>query len=167
MITADDIQRIIVLRVGDLDPATGDPPVAGGAGMVASNISTLWALRADKALIAPRLQELYVQRDAIDLIIGLLRHQIDVTQGDSTLAVRQNQRVAEAELQRKAVQDEITLVEQRAEKARSGAVAPITQREPVSPQDAIEEVWRSNPWFPDAGSQRYSGSPYLPMRHRP
>lgn len=166
-VTAADVQRIITLRVGDLDPATGDPPVAGGAGMVASNISTLWAIRADKALIAPRLQELYVQRDALDLIIPILRHQVDIVQGDPSLSVRQAQRVAAAQQQRIATQEEITLLEERAQKARSGAVGPISQREPISPQDAIEEAWRTNPWFPDPSSQRYSGSPFTPIRRTP
>lgn len=166
-ITAADVQRIITLRVGDIDPATGDPPVAGGAGMVASNISTLWAIRADKALIAPRLQELYVQRDALDLIIPLLRHQVDIVQGDPSLSVRQAQRVAAAQQQRLATQEEITLLEQRAQQARGGAVGQITQREPVSPQDAVDEAWRTNPWYPDAGGSQYSGSPYAPVRRGP
>jgi hypothetical protein len=166
-ITAADVQRVITLRVGDIDPATGDPPVSGGAGMVASNISTLWALRSDKALIAPRLQELYVQRDALDLIIPILRHQVDIVQGDPQLSVKQGQRVAAAQQQRIETQNEITLLEDRAQKVRGGAVGQITQREPVSPQDAVEEYWRQNPWWPDASSSRYSGSPYAPIRQGP
>jgi hypothetical protein len=158
---------MIVLEVGDLDPATGDPPVPGGAGMIASNISTIWATYADKALIAPRLQELYTRRRALDMLIGtILRHQVDVTQGDPTLAVRQNQRVVAAQQQRKDVQTEIDKVESLALAARGGAVAPITQQEPVTPQDAVNREYQQNPWFPDAGNQRYSGSPYYPRVRR-
>jgi hypothetical protein len=166
-VTAADVQRIITLRVGDIDPSTGDPPVAGGAGLVASNMPTLWAIRGDKAQIAPRLQELYVQRDALDLIVAVLRQWVDVVQGDPQLSVKLNQRVTVALEQRKATQDELTLIEQRAMAGTGAKVGQITQREPVSPEDAVAEWWRQNPWFPDAGSPRYSGSPYQPMRQRP
>lgn len=166
-ITAADVQRLIVLKVGDLDPATGDPPIVGGAGMIASNISTIWATRADKALIAPRLQELYSQRDALDMIIGtILRHQVDITQGDPSLSVRQNQRVVAAQQQRKDLQTEIDKIETLAQAARGGAVGQITQQEPVTVADAWNQEMSESLLSPDPGAPRYSGSPFEPVRRK-
>jgi hypothetical protein len=167
-ITVADVQRNIVLRVGDIDPSTGDPPVSGGAGFVASNITLWWAANADAAVIAPRLQEYRTERDALESLIGTcLRQWVDITQGDPTLSVKLGARVQTAQVQLANVLAKITLIEQRAMAGTGAKVGQLTQREPVSPEDAVAEWWRQNPWFPDAGSPRYSGSPYQPMRGRP
>lgn len=164
-ITAADVQRMIVLEVGDLDPATGDPPVAGGAGMIASNISTIWATYADKALLAPRLQELYTKRRALEMLMGtILRHQVAVSQGDPTLSVRQDQRFLGAQKQYDNVQAEIDKVENMVAKTRGGAVGPITQQEPVTPQDARDRLNQQDLLYPDPGAPWYSGSGYYGRR---
>lgn len=159
-LTVADIQRLITLRVGDIDPNTGDPPQPGGAGMVASNMATIWAAHADKAVV-PRLQELYVQRDALDLIIGILRHQVDVVQGDPQLSVRMNQRVSIAQVQREQTQRDIDLVEKRASMARGGAIGEIKTRQPVTVADAYRRPW---PVWADPSDMRYTGSPFIPSR---
>jgi hypothetical protein len=163
-VTAADVQRLIVLKVGDVDPATGDPPLAGGAGMIASNITTLWAARADKAYAAPRLQELYVQRDALELVIGILRHYVDITQGDPALSAKQSQRAVVAQQQRDAIQAEIEVVERRAIASTGGAgvaLGPITTTAPVAPAD---DASRPLTLTPDPNDPVYGGTPYRPSR---
>jgi hypothetical protein len=160
-VTAADVQRLIVLRVGDIDPSTGDPPVQGGAGLIASNMPILWSLRADKATIGPRLQELYVQRDALDLIVARLREQVDINTGDPVLGVKLSQKVLMAVEQRKATQDEIDRIERRVAGGETARVGQLVTTAPVTPRDVLSRPW---PIIPDPNSPEYSGEPFSRLR---
>jgi hypothetical protein len=160
-VTAADVQRLIVLRVGDIDPATGDPPVQGGAGLIASNMPILWANRGDKATVGPRLQELYVQRDALDLIVARLREQTDINTGDPVLGVKLSQKATMALEQRKATQEEIDRIERRVAGGTGAKVGQLVTTAPVTPQDVLNRPW---PIIPDPNSPEYSGEPFTYWR---
>lgn len=93
-ITDEDRKRQIVLEVGDVDPSTGDPPVAGSAGIVAVRIDYLWERYAPWEATAPGLRELFCRQAAIRLVLGVLApRRFDFTDGRAGLSVRAHQLV--------------------------------------------------------------------------
>lgn len=158
-----DAQTLILRKVGDVDPVTGDPVEYGLvsiAGVVGASMSLLWDSHADKAQIAPRLRELYVERDSYDLILGCLSALVDYTlEGES---VKLSQRITNIQKRRDSIQTDIIALQAVALGRRTPAVGLILTVAPISPPTGpvIE------PFGPDANSGRYSGSPYLPQRVR-
>lgn len=158
-----DAQTLILRKVGDVDPVTGDPVEYGLvsiAGVVGASMSLLWDSHADKAQIAPRLRELYVERDSYDLILGCLSALVDYTLEGETIKL--SQRLATIQKRRDTVQAAIVVLQTTALNRRAPAIGLITTVAPISPPTGpvIE------PFGPDANSGRYSGSPYLPQRVR-
>ncbi len=158
-----DAQTLILRKVGDVDPVTGDPVAYGLvsiAGVVGASMALLWASHADKAQITPRLRELYVERDSYDLILGCLSALVDYTlEGES---VKLSQRVTLIQKRRDAVQVEIIALQAVAMGRRTPAVGAILTTAPVSPPTSPE----MEPFGPNANSPRFAGSPYLPTRRR-
>ena len=70
-LTDQQIQALIVLEVGDV--VTPSAP----SGILTTNIALVWQSYADKALIWPRLQELYSKRRCLDIVLGVRREQVD------------------------------------------------------------------------------------------
>jgi hypothetical protein len=67
-----DRQLIVVARVGDIDPVTCDPvqaTTAGVTGLIMENIGRLWVMYEHKALVDPRLRDLYVMIAAQEIVI--------------------------------------------------------------------------------------------------
>lgn len=156
-----DAQTLIVRKVGDIDPVTGDPLDYGTtpiAGVVGANIALLWSSHSDKAQITPRLRELYVERDAFDLVLGALGALVDYSlEGES---VRLSQRVAGIAQRRYRTNVEIEALQKVALNRRAPAVGPILTTAPVSPPTTLT----INPYGPDANDPSYTGSPYAPRR---
>lgn len=102
---------------------------------LANSLATLWGLYAEKALMAPRLQYLYVKRHALDFRIGELSAQVDLLLGTDRIV--QEQEVQHLQQMRGDVEAEIKVVEARARANRAPAIGVITKREPsVVPPDA-------------------------------
>lgn len=158
-----DAQTLIIRKVGDIDPITGDPLEYGLlsiSGVVGASMALLWDSHADKAQVAPRLRELYVERDSYDLVLGQLGALVDYTlEGES---VKLSQRVTGIQKRRDAVQVEIVALQTTARTRRTPVAGLITTVAPVSPPVSPE----MEPFGPDANSPRFAGSPYLPTRRR-
>ena len=135
-LTAQDYQDLIVKQVGDTDDA-----------LVAEQIATLWALRETVATLSLRF--LYVKRDAIDLLLGHEREEVDQSES----------RIFELKLSQKfdhliAIRATVDADIQRRERTRGGPVSgALTQTAPVMP---------CSPCTPDANDRRYAGDPYRP-----
>lgn len=158
-----DAQTLILRKVGDVDPVTGDPVEYGLvsiAGVVGASMSLLWDSHADKAQITPRLRELYVERDSYDLILGCLSALVDYTLEGET--VKLSQRVATVQKRRDGVQTSIDSLQAVALKRQSPAVGPITTVAPVSPPTGPVFY----PYGPDGNDPALSGSPYFPRFRR-
>jgi hypothetical protein len=158
-----DAQTLILRKVGDVDPVTGDPVEYGLvsiAGVVGASMALLWNSHADKTQISPRLRELYVERDAYDLIIGTLGALVDYTLEGETIHL--SQRVDRLTKRRDNVQTQIDTLQAGAFSRQAPVVGPILTVEPISPPTGPVMM----PFGPDANSSAYSGSPYLPTRIR-
>lgn len=159
-----DAQMLILRKVGDVDPVTGDPVEYGLvsiAGVVGASMQLLWDSHADKVQITPRLRELYVERDAYDLILGTLSALVDYTLEGETIHL--SQRIATIQKRRAATQAEITTLQTTALSRRMPAVGPILTVEPVSPPTSLPVP---SPFGPDGNSQQFTGSPYATTRFR-
>jgi hypothetical protein len=157
MPTLTDRQQLLIDLVGDLDPVTGDLPLVPGDGIVHQRMADLWARYADKALFSPRLRELYVVRDACDLLLSIVTPEVTVSAQGSNVAL--SDRVRNLAARRKDAQDEIIRIELGPDggASRAPSIGPLVNVVPIPPP------W---PGAPDANSQRYSGSPYLRSRPR-
>jgi hypothetical protein len=159
-----DAQTLILAKVGDIDPVTGDPLQGGlnrDAGVVGAYIPLLWSSHADKTQVSPRLRELYVERDSYDLILGTLSALVDHTFAGETIHL--SQRVGTIKARRFNTQLEINQLQKFARGRRAPAVGQILTVEPVSPPTSPPAP---TPFGPDANSPAYAGSPYLPTRVR-
>lgn len=158
-----DVQALIMRKVGDIDPVTGDPleyGVVSIAGVVGASIGQLWASHADKAQITPRLRELFVERDAYDLVLGALSALVDVTLEGET--VHLSQRIATLTHRRATVDTEILSLEKDAKHRRSASIGPITTVAPISPPTSPPVYV----YGPDGNDPGYGGSPYRSLRRR-
>lgn len=157
-----DAQTLIIRKVGDVDPITGDPIEYGLvsiAGVVGASMALLWDSHADKAQITPRLRELYVERDAYDLILGCLSALVDYSlEGES---IHLSQRVATLVHRRTLVDADLLSLEKTAMNRRTPVVGMMTTVEPISPPTSPPLPL---PFGPDANL--YGGSPYIPTRFR-
>lgn len=117
----------------------------------------LWDAYADKALVAPRLQELYVKRSVIDVVRAQLRNQVDVAGMGTELQAKKSQRVAALVQMRTETESEIKRLERRVMATRFGT-ATITAVTPEVPP------WAPNaptpPCYPDGNDEAWRGSPY-------
>lgn len=158
-----DAQTLILRKVGDVNPVTGDPVEYGLvsiAGVVGASMTLLWDSHADKAQITPRLRELYVERDAYDLILGCLSALVDYTlEGES---IKLSQRVATIQKRRELVNSDLATLQKVALTSRSGVVGLITTTAPLSPPTGPVFY----PYGPDGNDGAYAGSIYRPTRYR-
>jgi len=143
-----DIQGLIILEVGD------EVTAAWPTGVLTANIATMWASFADKALVSPRLQELYTKRRAIDAVLGIVRNQVTFNIANDH-SRNQSDKAKTLLSMRKDTQDEIARLETQARSGRPGVAGQITTTAPITPT-----------YPPDANDPAYQGSPYLPPRGR-
>jgi hypothetical protein len=157
-VTEDVVKELIILEVGDVDPATGDPPAVPADGILADQITSIWERYASKSLIYPGLQELYVKRSCIEMVLGVLKaRRFDFADNRLGLQVRAQQIVAAYERMYARVTGEIAELEGAAAAVGKGSgsyqAAPIIRSAPIVPC-----------YPPDANWPRYSGTPYAARR---
>lgn len=143
-----DEQTLIVTEVGD--EVTTEWP----SGVLATNIVTVWA-RYSAA--DTELQRLYTKRDCIDLVLGVVRKQVDFEIANDH-SRKQSQKHAVLLKMRQACLDDIDRLAAAAAKASSGA-------------GAIGTITKTAPIVPDTGQldpsdRGYRGDPLKPLRWR-
>jgi hypothetical protein len=145
MVTAGSIQSLVIAEVGD----TAD-------GLLTQQMPLIWASYADKAGIAPRLQELYAKRRAIDIVLGSLRNSVGFSMSGD-LSLRLDQRTEYLMERRKETLVEIRHLEAIARSGRAPAIAPLSTTE-MEPQPIIP----APTLVPDRNAEVFIGSPYWP-----
>lgn len=135
------LQNQIIKDIGDTD-----------AGDLAADIGAIWALYADKAQIAPRLQFLYAKREAVQEVMGSIRKNVDFT--TPTLSVKLSQETDRLQDIYDRVQSEIEVVETRARANRPAVAALLVTTAPESPP-----LWWQGR---DANARSLRGDPYRP-----
>jgi len=142
-VTATQIQALVILRVGDAPD-----------GVLASNIAAIWGSYADKASVYPRLQELYTQRECVEIVTARIRAQVDFSTGGD-ISIRASQQFTALLAMRQELDAQIVKLETQARGVRTPVIGAITTVAPESPPTGPE------PFGPlDANSERYAGSPY-------
>lgn len=144
-VTTAQVQNLIILEVGD----TSD-------GLLAANMATIWASVADKALVAPRLQELYAKRRAIDLLLGRTRGEVD--RRIDGIEERWGQEPDRLIKLRADTQTEIVRIEALARAGRTVAHGTISTVAPEAPPSGAPAYAP-----PDANELRYYGDPYFTL----
>jgi hypothetical protein len=143
-VAATDIQRLIVLEVGDNQD-----------GLLAGIVSLVWQSYADKAQIYPRLQELYSKRRLVDIALASERQSVD--QSEAGTGAKEAQRFDHLIATGKRVDAEIALIEKQISIFPNPAVGTITKVEPIAPPSV------PLPAGPlDGNDIRYGGSVYEP-----
>lgn len=135
-LSAAQYQNLIVLQVGD-----------DAAGTLAANIGTLWLKNDDRTDDYARY--LYSKRDAIDVMLGRVRAQVDFKALDGA-SVNLTDLTANLQAMRADVQAQID--EYGAILNGAGAIGEIATTAPIEPP----------PFWPDANDPRYKGDPYQP-----
>jgi hypothetical protein len=162
-----DRQLIVVARVGDIDPVTCDPvqaTTAGVTGLIMENIGRLWVMYEHKALVDPRLRDLYVMIAAQEIVIARLEDQVSFSGVNGGLSVSLSDRVRARKTMLDAWMKERVLMEQSLSSPGEVSVGLISTTAPISapmPGDVS-----SPSLVPDANDPSYSGSPYWRQRAR-
>lgn len=156
-ITVAQIKSVIIGRVGDIDPATLDPTTLN-SGLLALGIDVWWDVHADKDLWGPRLRELYTQIECLDAKIAAWMVLVDFQDGATSMNMKQNQKVAMAQIMRQNVLNRIAALEETYAKSfrSGGSIKQLIRTAPVMPPV------RPIPGPVDQNDPRYSGSTYLP-----
>jgi hypothetical protein len=84
-LTVAQAQKLIILKVGDVNPETGEPTTLSD-GIVAANIGLLWAAYEG---LSSRSRELCIRRDAIEMVIAVLAPRVDYTIKDESVKLHQ------------------------------------------------------------------------------
>jgi hypothetical protein len=151
-LTESQAQALIIATVGDVDPATGQPPAVPNNGILYANMAVIWDSYAAMDTVYPGLQRLSAERHAYLMVLGVLRRQYDLKAGSASLSRSQ---------QVKAIVDALGLVENqiavmlRQANAGTAAVGEITRVAPFTPDDAL-----AVPTQLDANGPALRGSPY-------
>lgn len=148
-LTPSDLQDQILREVGDVQPGTGDPVTNPAQGIVYASLDYLWARHAGQDQVSPGLRELYVKRDALEMILAvLIQRRLDVNDQRAGLRIRADQIVTNYEHKLDRVLAQISGTE-KAVVSGSNAYrsARIRTRSPIAA-----------PYPPDPSSTRYGGS---------
>jgi hypothetical protein len=149
VVSDTDIKRIIILEVGDTDDL-----------LLAQNIDVFWDSFADKAVVFPRLQELYTELRCIDVVSGALRQFVDFST-DGALDLHLHQRWTHLrdlyEAVRRRISQEETKARQQTPPVVKELVATQIETPPVLPPEL--PLNSNNPW--------YHGDPYWPSGNNP
>lgn len=155
-VTTAQVKAIVIGRVGDIDPDTLDPTTQN-TGLLATNIDLWWEMHADKDLWGPRLRELYTQLECLDAKIAKLMVLVDFQDGATSVNIKQNQKVAQAQNMRLNVQSRITQLEQSYAKSyrAGGNLRELTKTAPVMPPVI------PTPGPLDQNDPRFAGDAYI------
>lgn len=156
-LSAADYQRLVLFQVGDIDPATGDPPATEEQGVLIANglIPLLWEQHADKAAIGGAgLRFLYVKRDAQDVCLSYAARLVAFNEGLSGESIQRQQefdhRKAELDLTVKEIEKRETFLVEQGRTVRAGVIVRQQMRPPP-------------PGHRDALGPRVVGDPYCPL----
>jgi len=141
-VTTAQVQALIIAEVQDTP-----------TGLLAALMPTIWASYADKAQVAPRLQELYAKRRAIDLVLGSVR--TAVNRAASGISKHDHQQIDTLLAMRKVADADIVELEKQIRGRRGPALTPLTNvaiETPPQPGDPLAPI--------DANDPRYGGDPY-------
>lgn len=130
-LTDDQLKTIIIARVGDVD-VNGAPVTSGG--VIETNIDLLFAHHSGKP---SRLKELYVQRDAIDLVLARLKNRVNTQLGNLQLSKSQ---AARALAQMKDALEKRIIVLERGVRAANSTISTIETTTPVSSDERAQFV---------------------------
>lgn len=146
---------LVPQQVGDPTQVTITPAI----------LAALTSAYADKVGV-PRLQYLYVRRDALDTMLGPTWSQVSYNQqGYLSESLSDQNRALLA--MRAAVQLEIEAMEKTARGRRPGAILPITQSAPVTQADGAAQGQTPNTQPYNANDPSLTGSPYRRAPWRP
>jgi hypothetical protein len=129
-------------------------PITGGP--LTESLAVLWDMYSDKALIAPRLQYLYVKAKAIDVKIGA------IADGAFTPVGIIQQKALDDKVnawmkQRDAALVEAAKIERQYAQVRAPVTGTLTTTAPISPADDTRTVGAL-----DANDRPYRGDALLP-----
>lgn len=155
-VTEAQVKRIVIGRVGDIDPSTLDPTTLA-SGLLASNIDLWWEMHADKDLWGPRLRELYTQLECLDAKMAAWAVLIDFSDGATSVSWKQNQKILATQTMRDNVQRRITDLEQMYAKSQRapGSLRLLVRTAPVMPPVV------PTPGPVDQNDPRFAGDAYL------
>jgi hypothetical protein len=152
-VTAAEIQTQILLEVGDVDPATGDPPTVAANGVVYGKLEWLWTRYAYADAVAPGLREQLVKRSAILMVLAVIRPKsFDMADTLAGPSYKLSQVVKGYEELLSQTDTDIKQLKSDLAGASSGSykVDTITRTAPYTPDYPPDGNW----W------RRYGGSPY-------
>lgn len=149
-IQVNELWAMIVTEIGDTTP----PTLMAWAPM-------MWQRFADKALIAPRLQEWYFYRTLCGIKLGNLANQVDFSMSGD-ISLRLDQRRQYLLDQKKMAQAEIDKLETWAQAVRPPVNEPIAAYEIEQPPGYNGVPPYPQPHSHDANSPIYHGDPYFP-----
>lgn len=143
--TAQNFQNLILREVGD--PITGGP--------LTDIMATLWDMFSDKALLAPRLQYLYVLAKAFDVKIGAIQDGAYIPVGNIQIKDLSD-KVPGYMKQRDTILMAAQTLERQYAKLRPPVTGTLTTTAPISPADDYRTVGGL-----DANDRAYRGDAYL------
>jgi hypothetical protein len=151
-VTESQAQALIIATVGDVDPATGDPPAVASSGVLYANMPVIWDSYAAQDSVYPGLQRLMAERHAYRMVLGVIRRFVDVKAGSASVALSQQAKAIVETLVTLDAQIDVILKQANAGTAASGE---ITRTAPFTADDAAVL-----PTQLDANDGRLRGSPY-------
>lgn len=124
----DEIQEVIILSIGDVDPVTGDtPPSVPANGVLEQLVPVLWEKYEAKDTIAPGLRELYVRRDSLRRVLAIgAQKWFDTADNLSGLSIRGSQIYKHYQDMYDCAKMEIAAVEKAAAKSVAPAIGTMT-----------------------------------------
>lgn len=143
--TAEQYQNLILMEIGE--------PLAGGP--VSESIAVIWGMFADKALLAPRLQYLYVKAKAIEVKLGAIADGAYTPVGIVQNKALDDKAAFWSKERDKALGDALAL-ETRYARLRAVVSGTLTTTAPISPDDDSRTIGA-----PDANNREYRGDAYL------
>lgn len=172
-----DLDNILLLiqRVGDVDPVSGDPvPVlaTGGSGIVMINSDRIWNKYASYKSIQPaaigsEIFDTYFMLTAQQLVTAVLAERITFSAVGTAVRVNLSDRWAHHNAQMDALrQDLATLFQRAAAYGAPAMVAPILAIMPILPPvpgqlpTPLWQIGQASVFTYDANSYTLYGSPY-------
>jgi len=160
-----DRQLVLIQAVGDIDPANGDPvspTTQGVTGIVFANIGILWQKYASLGATNPDLRDLFVMRDAHDLVIGRLESLVDIATNNGQINLRLSQRARIHREQRDAISADIKAAVTFNAHNVTPQIGSIAISSPIAVPLPGDRPITS--FYPDANDPTYLGSPYWRRR---
>lgn len=146
MLTAADYQAVLLREIGAGLEGMPDTVLAKAMDVITPFLPTYWEMWTYKAAIWPGLQMLYVKRQCLNVLLGMTRDLLNVTIGGAA-TINQGQIFNNLQTLHKICSDEITRIEDIAQKSRPPVIAKIPDT--VFDQDTLGRVYRvdQQPWI--------------------